>query len=752
MPSEPIFRFSLYLTLGLACVCVGYAEHDIFPEVPYLAGLVVVALVVLYRLEGRYELLTIPEANRLGLLIGISNLIWAAYRLVWEVRRETSESSDVQLVLVAVVGPLLITSVVAKLARREKHLGDYWGFHAAGLAAVALSGALAEDPTCFLLASFYAVAATWSLTLLQLRRAAGFVPGIPNRPAPPVVSGIITPASARTVVPALTLAATAAALAFPLYFLTPRSGADKLSLGKPRVEIGYAADQMIDLRRTGNLEANPAPAFFVEAEIDGRPKTDLPRDQRWRGRVLRSYENGTWQTGDHPLPGIDARPRNPPDWRPPRLGENQTLLTFTVPARERSQFLADPVAWADHQPSPVATVTPSGLEPWFWVGDGSLYWGGRMPTFAENLRYVQAWLADSDPDLSPPFRITEPDLAGKLRPLLRNPVPAVKTYTDRVIADLMRDGRLPADCLDGRTFLPKKIYHEQVARALSHHLSTTPELVYTTNLRRSRTDLDPVEDFLLHTRAGHCERFSSALTLMLRSQGIPAVRVLGFKGCEPTEQPGRYVVRQEHAHAWVDALIEVYRPAPAPGQPPISRWLSLDPTPAGQVTAPTDADGWLGRVRSGARNLFRDYFVSFDPARRRVLLTAVWDRLKRWEVVAALVVLAASPWFVTRLRRWIRRQADSSVATNREAQWLSRLKNVLAAHGLRAEPGQTPRELALSAGERLRNFPATAAVAGVPLEWVDAYYEERFGGVPLSPRRRAELEARLRELARALAS
>src|SRR4026209_2514994 len=45
-------------------------------------------------------------------------------------------------------------------------------------------------------------------------------------------------------------------------------------------------------------------------------------------------------------------------------------------------------------------------------------------------------------------------------------------------------------------------------------------------------------------------------------QAHPPVRVLGFKGCEPTDEPGRYIVRQSHAHAWVEALIEDYQPRP----------------------------------------------------------------------------------------------------------------------------------------------------------------------------------------------
>src|SRR3954451_18525867 len=145
MPSDAAFRLSLYLTLALACACVGYAEHDMFPEVPYIAGGAVVALVVLYRLETRVALLSIPEANRLGLVVGLVNFAWAAYRMARVIRHPETGSADVQFTLVALFGPLLVSLMPAKLARREQHVGDYWALHGMAVVAVALSAAMAPD-------------------------------------------------------------------------------------------------------------------------------------------------------------------------------------------------------------------------------------------------------------------------------------------------------------------------------------------------------------------------------------------------------------------------------------------------------------------------------------------------------------------------------------------------------------------------------------------------------------------------------
>ena len=80
------------------------------------------------------------------------------------------------------------------------------------------------------------------------------------------------------------------------------------------------------------------------------------------------------------------------------------------------------------------------------------------------------------------------------------------------------------------------------------------------------TSLDPVEDFLINHRTGNCEFFASAMTLMLRSQGIPARLVNGFKGGYTNDIDGTFEVQQMHAHTWVEAYIN-------------NEWKTFDPTP-----------------------------------------------------------------------------------------------------------------------------------------------------------------------------
>lgn len=106
------------------------------------------------------------------------------------------------------------------------------------------------------------------------------------------------------------------------------------------------------------------------------------------------------------------------------------------------------------------------------------------------------------------------------------------------------------------------------------------ELSYTTVFLNREGD-NPLEDFLFVHKSGHCELFASAMVLMLRAEGIPARFIAGFLDAEYNPLEGYYMVRQENAHAWVEAYTEdqgwqVFDPTPPDGRPAApERSLSL---------------------------------------------------------------------------------------------------------------------------------------------------------------------------------
>jgi len=773
MPPLVAFRLSTYLSLGVACACLGYSEFFLLPEAGLFAALVIVALIVIYRLEDRVTLLSIPDANKLGGGIFLLCLLWATYRVLREVRLKEFQTLGIQYLMVALFGPILMTLIPAKLLRCDKHVVDYWYFQAIGLAAVVLAGAMASDAISIALISLYAVSAVWSLALFLPARTTGLVPANSNGldddsppPAPSTAQSIELGGRhpGRVLCRAIMWTGLSALAAIPVYLLTPRSTFGRLEFSNPRIEVGYASDQMIDLNRAGNLESNPEIAFEVDAfEGDGSPKLDLSLSQRWRGTVLVDYHSGSWRKARTPMPLIRNIARQAGKWQAPTLGPKTCSLTFTVQTKVGALVLADPVNWIPNEPAPVATLDGTIPRPWQANADGT-FSPTSIPIFnGPTVRYVQYSHALPDPDLGPAIVLAESldfeDL-NKHRQLVLNPVARVKEYADDLLARLIRDGTLPPGVrpigavdrtrVSADSGLPPE-YHEAVARAFCTHLVSSANLEYSTKLRRENKSIDPIEEFLFQSRVGHCERFASALVLLLRSQGIPAVLVLGFKGCEHAGN-GHYIVRQENAHAWVEALIS--RPT-GPDNPRVLdrngnpqrewHWLSLDPQPTTDAREKVEQSGsWWQRVIA-ALDL---YLLDYSPEQRNRALLAMRDLFLEPTLYVVLASVTVLYMIVTRLRRRSRKSPEPDV--HESWLWYRRLLDALNPHGYSTQVGQTPAEFAATVRESLASRPGSVPFADVPIEWTNAYYQSRFGDRPISDSEKMMLETRLDKLREAL--
>ena len=95
---------------------------------------------------------------------------------------------------------------------------------------------------------------------------------------------------------------------------------------------------------------------------------------------------------------------------------------------------------------------------------------------------------------------------------------------------------------------------------------------YTTYQAAKRLGLNRhtvLSDFLLRTRAGHCEYFASATVLLLRHFNIPARYVVGYAVQEASLTENKtYIIRERHGHAWANAYVN-------------GEWIEVDSTPAG---------------------------------------------------------------------------------------------------------------------------------------------------------------------------
>ncbi|MBI1943080.1 MAG: transglutaminase domain-containing protein [Betaproteobacteria bacterium] len=147
-------------------------------------------------------------------------------------------------------------------------------------------------------------------------------------------------------------------------------------------------------------------------------------------------------------------------------------------------------------------------------------------------------------------------------------------------------------------------------------------------------------DFMTRTRAGHCEYFAAAATLLLRAAGVPARYATGFAVVEYSAIERAYVVRTRHAHAWTRAFVD-------------GRWVDLDTTPAAWVPEEAaEAPIW-----ENLADLFR--YAGFAWSQRGEFKAG-----NAW--YAILVLLAAYlAWSVLRGRKLVREQHAAAAVRRR---------------------------------------------------------------------------------------
>jgi hypothetical protein len=223
----------------------------------------------------------------------------------------------------------------------------------------------------------------------------------------------------------------------------------------------------------------------------------------------------------------------------------------------------------------------------------------------------------------------EPPIRGQRWRLLTNP------GTDTVSA---RDFCLRAAPGD----LPARELAERLTRALRARFSYTLD-------NPSGSARNPLEDFLVRSRAGHCEYFASALAIMLRYRGVPARVALGYRLGPWIEEGGYFLVTQGEVHSWV----EYYDPA-ARG------WRSADPTPSAPpspfatATVLAALTRWTDTIRfRWDRDVVRfsdeDQLAGAGWARARFEALARWRPGPAAKVLAVLALLAGLGWSGRRL-------------------------------------------------------------------------------------------------------
>ncbi len=135
--------------------------------------------------------------------------------------------------------------------------------------------------------------------------------------------------------------------------------------------------------------------------------------------------------------------------------------------------------------------------------------------------------------------------------------------------------------------------------------------------------IDPIEDFFVNHRTGHCQYFASALTIMARSLGVPSRIVLGFRPQEYNDLGNFFSVRQRHAHAWVEVYLTREQIAATDIELPewVERgvWLRLDPTPSGEGSNAGGSylqSSSTGQAYQTLEQIWQTGFMEYDSAKQ----------------------------------------------------------------------------------------------------------------------------------------
>ncbi len=592
----------------------------------------------------------------------------------------------------------------------------------------------------------------------------------------------------RNVVPPITaMLLVTIVLTVVLFYITPRSGgANWEGGGAGKSMVGFAPEVSFD--DMGRLLLNQARVMrvsFTDAR-GGEPYTVIG-DPYLRGAILTTYVtvdgHGRWAQVTEPRDSAGLALPSPPATRD--LVRQDVLLEATGNNRLFSMFPAYAIA----QTSKEIKISP----------------------MARRLFRANA----SDRQLRDEYRYTLVTTAFRFG----SQVPVIPHY-GQVETE---EGRKSLDryllrhrFIDNRQAFPRliaqarQIVQEQTphgttferARALEAHFTEGDRYTYTLDMdainEHRESGVDPIEDFVGNHRTGHCEYFASALTLMLRSQGIPARMVVGYRGGEYNYVGNYYLVRQCDAHAWVEAYLAPDEIPPESAYPQERHagggWLRLDPTPS-------DDDDELGELTlldrasksfDYARWLWNDYVTRLTEERQRnavleplalerrfslagLLRVETWKnlgqkltgtslgRLLRGEfswrgTVAALIACGAvflayrliwSLWPLLRTM-WPRRTERPRFARHASVDFYRRLESSLARLGLRRETTQTQRQFAREASQRLAASPHYARVSDIPDQLAAAFYQVRFGRQTPDPQQAAQIQQLLQTLEQAL--
>jgi transglutaminase-like putative cysteine protease len=500
-------------------------------------------------------------------------------------------------------------------------------------------------------------------------------------------------------------------LALPLFLFLPRVRTPFIAghgtgVGADQESVGFSEEVSLDAFGRIRGDRNVALRLLMEGP------TPMPGELRLKAATYDRYLGGSWRRSPPAglldrLPGIQFQiaPGRPRRW----------ATLWLQPLRSRSV------------PVPVETLVMEPRSPSLWVDEGGAV---SFPILPLEVRQYRVGLGNEPVSAGkPPEEGSALDLSG-----VTGQVAALAGQVAGTGSPLERAQRLE--------------------RHLMEKYSYTLDFV-------GRETTTPIEDFLFRYRSGHCELFASAMVLMLRSQGIPARLVTGFLGGEYNPFEGYTMVRNENAHAWVEAYVpdlgwRVFDPTPAAGRPASGEEGALRFLQQAWDFIEFRWDRYVLtfglydqlRILGGLRSLWQDFWAKFRRPENKPVPT------EPGAAVTAPTPAAPGdhvPWWASLEPLWLV-IAFVTLALGAAALWWFRLRRPLTAttaYGrLRRRLDRTGRPLGVAAAplavgrETATRFPAAAQPSA---RVIDFYLRESFGGEDLSETDRAALAAALAE-------
>jgi hypothetical protein len=474
------FSYAMIAVAMLALVLAGGLSSG-------LALIFVVVMVVSWALENtKWQL---PE--RFGLAIVLLSI--PLFYFDWHYQKRVGEPAE-RLGVTALAHLIVFLSAVKLLQVKKDR--DWVFLYLISFFEVLLAAGLSFSPVFLVTLTLYLLCGLSAVTAFEIQKARRSIVYTETRLLVPPDSRVFKKGgrrswrnseAARLPVVAIALLFLIFILALPLFLIAPRSGAASLtrSGGGSSNLIGFSEN--VTLGQIGTLKKDDDLVMHVRVE---GPQT--LRQLRWRGVALDEFTGNGWRKS------ASARQL---DLVNQRGGYFQVDTTDSLHRLTTQTFFLEPLESSVLFAAP-RVVALQGDLPYVRVdGEGSVQ--SRRHDF-ERIMYK----ALSDPS-EPRMDV----LRNDLRPL------SVPYYRYLQLPDNL-DPRIPA--LATTIILHANASNRyDSAKAIETYLQR--EFGYSLEMKAGGPD--PLADFLFNVRTGHCEYFSTAMAVLLRTQWFLAGRV-----------------------------------------------------------------------------------------------------------------------------------------------------------------------------------------------------------------------------------